>query len=103
MPGNAARYFIRHGGDDINLQVVIVNSVIACDLWSNIDLNYNVWTTFDFYCTNYAIVVLPSLTLGDKIVCVRHFLAEMVGDTTRCCGNCGCMLANPHFYYDVGC
>jgi len=103
VPGKAMRYSIRHGSGETNLHVVIVNSVIACGPRSNIDLTYHSWTTFDFYCTNYAIVVLPSQTLGDKIVYLQHYLAEMVGDTTRRCGNCVCMLTEPHPYYDVGC
>jgi len=70
---------------------------------SNIDLTYNAWTTFDYYCSNYAIVVLPSQTSGDKILYVRHFLAEIGGETTRRCGRCVCMINDSRPYYDLGC
>ena len=96
-------YYIRHGGDEIILGIVIISSALNCGPRSNIDLTYNVWTTFDFYCTNYAIVVLPSQTPGDKIVYVRHFLAEIGGETTRHCGRCLCMINDSLPYYDFGC
>jgi len=103
VPSKTACYFSRHGGDDFKLQIMIVNSVIACGPRSNIDLTYYLWTTFDYYCSNYAIVVLPSQILGDKIVYVRHFLAAIGGGTTRRCGSCVCMLDDSPPYYDVGC
>ena len=103
MPGKSVTYFTRHGGDDIILKVAYVNSVIPCGPRCNIDLTYNVWTTFDYYCSNYGIVVLPSQTLGDKIINVRHFLAEIGGETTPRCGRCVCMTNDSLPYYDFGC
>jgi len=92
MPGRVVCYYIRHGGDEIILRIVNIISGLPCGPRSNIDLAYNVWTTFDSYRTNYAIVVLPSQTSCDKNVYVRHFLAEIGGETTRCCGRCVCMI-----------
>ena len=77
MPGRTVTYSIRHGVDEIILNVAYVNSVIPCGPRSNIDLTYNIWTTLDYYCSNYAIVVLPSATSSDTMVYVRHILSEM--------------------------
>jgi len=101
MSGKLVTYFIRHGGDDIILKLVFVNSVKPCGPRSNIDLTYNVWTTLYFYCTNYAIVVLPSQTSGDKIVYVRHFLAEIGGETIRRCGRCVCMINKEKLRFEL--
>ena len=103
VPGRAVRYIIRHGGEEIILFISIISSESACGPRSNIDLTYHVWTLFDFYCTNYAIVVLPSQTSGDKIVYVRHFLAGIGSETTRRCGRCVCMIDNSLPLYDFGC
>jgi len=92
MPVRAMRYSIRHGGEEIILTIAIISSDLPCGPRSNIDLIYHIWTMFHFFCTNYAIVVLPSQTSGDKIVCVRHFLAAIGGGTTRRCGRCVCMI-----------
>ena len=97
------RYTIRKGGEEIILSVSIISIESACGPRSNIDLTYHVWTLFYFYCTNYAIVVLPSQTSGHKIVYVRHYLAAIGGRTTRCCGRCACLLDESLLYYDFGC
>jgi len=96
-------YHIRYGPEEIILTVVFIRSVLLCGPSSNIDLTYYAWTTFDFYCTNYAIVVLPSQNLGNKIVYVRHFLAEIGGENNRRCGHCVCMDDDSRPYYDLGC
>jgi len=101
MPGRSVSYRIRHDGDEIILKISYVNCDIPCGPRANLDLTYNLWTTFDFYCTNYAIVVLPSTTFGDKIVYVRHFKAEVGGVATRQCGQCVCTLNNAPLHYDV--
>ena len=92
VPGTVVHNYIRHGGDEIIVAIVFIGSVLSCGPRSNIDLTYYVWTTFEFYCTNYAIVVLPSQNLGNKIVYVRHFLAEIGDGSTRRCGRCVCMI-----------
>ena len=99
MPGRAVRYTIRHGGEEVILSISITSSESACGPRSNIDLTYHVWTLFDFYCTNYAIVVVP----GDKLVYVRYYLAAIGGGTTRRCGRCVCLLDDTLPYYDFGC
>jgi len=91
VPGRVVIYYIGYGREEIILTVVFIRNVLPCGPRSNIDLTYYAWTTFDFYCTNYAIVVLPSQTLGNKIVYVRHFLDEKGGETNRCCGRYVCM------------
>ena len=66
VPGRAVRYTIRHGGEEIKLSNSIINSDSSCVPRSNIDLTYHVWTLSEFFCINYAIVVLPSQTSGIK-------------------------------------
>ena len=102
LRGRLMLYIIRCGGEEIVLRLEFATSVPRCGLRSNIDLTCNVLTTFDFYCTYYAIVVLPSQTLDDKIVYVRHFMAEIGGETTRRCGRCLCMINDSLPYYDFG-
>jgi len=77
MPGRSVSYWIRHDGDEIILKITYVNCDIPCGPRANLNLTYNLWTTFDYYCTKYAIVVIPSMTLGDKIVYVRHIEDEI--------------------------
>jgi len=67
------------------------------------DLTYYICTTFEYYCDNYAIVVLPSQTLGDKIVYVRHYQAEIGGETIRRSGRCVCMIDTSRPEYNFGC
>ena len=76
MSGKLVHYILWYGGDDIILRLAFINSVTPSGPRSNMDLTYYIWTTFVYYCDNYAIVVLPSQTLGDKIVYVRHKLAK---------------------------
>jgi len=80
MPGRLVHYINRYGGVEIILNIAFVNSITPCVPRSNMDLTYYIWTTFEYYCTNYAIVVLPSQTLGEKIVYLRHYLPEIVGE-----------------------
>ena len=54
-------------------------------------------------CANYAVIVLPSQTSGDKIVYVRSYQAEMGGGNSRFCGRCVCINRNPPAYYNFGC
>jgi len=103
VPGRMVHYYIRHGGDEIIPKIVFISSVLPCRPRSNIDVTYYVWTMLDFCCTNYAIVVLTSQNSGDKIVYVRHFLAEIGGETTRRYGRCVCMIDDSLPYYDFGC
>ena len=97
------RYSIRHGGEEIILSISIISSISPCGPRTNIDLTYHVCTMFDFYCTNYAIVDLPSQTSGVKIVYVRHFLAAIGDETSRHCGRCVCMIDDYLPFYDFVC
>jgi len=102
MAGRSVSYRIRHDGDEIILKISYLNCDIPSGPGANFDLTHNLWNKFDYYCTNYAIVVLPSTTLGDKIVYVRHIQAEVGGVTTRQCGHCVCKLNDAPLQYDVG-
>ena len=74
-----------------------------CGPRSNLDLMNHVWTLSDYFCTNYAIVDLPSRTSDDKLVYVRQYKAEMGGMTTRRCNNWVCLLDDTLPFYDFGC
>jgi len=101
MPGKLVLYVIRYGGDEIILRIAHIDSVNPCGPRSNMDLTYYVWTTFEYYCANYAIVVLPSQTSGDKIVYIRHYQAEIGGETTRRCGRCVFIIIPNSFLFRV--
>ena len=103
MLGKLLHYVIRYGGDEIILRIAFVNSVTTCGPRSNMDLTYYVWTMSEYYCANYAIVMLPSHTLCDKIVYVRQYQAEIGGETSRLCRQCVCITENPRTYYNFGC
>ena len=74
-----------------------------CGPRSNLDLTNYVWTLSEFFCTNFAIVVLPSRTSGDILVYVRHYKAEKGGLTNLRCNNCVCLLDNTLPFYDFVC
>ena len=59
------------------------------------DLTCCIWSTFDYYFANYAILVLPAQTSGDKIVYVRSNQTEIGGETCRHCGQCVCITQKP--------
>ena len=65
------------------------------------DFTYYIWSTFEYYCANYAVIVPPSQTSGNKIVYVRSYQAEMGGETYRLCGQCVWINWNPPAYYNL--
>ena len=102
LPGKLVLYILRYG-DDIISRIACIDSVNPCGPRTNMDLTYYVWTTFEYYWDNYAIVGLPSQNLGDKIVYVRHYQAKIGGDTTLPRGRCVCMIDNSRREYNVCC
>ena len=58
---------------------------------------------FNYYCANYAVIVLPSQTSGDMIFHVRSYQAEIGSETSRLCGLCLCINRNPLACYNFGC
>jgi len=103
IPGKLFHYVIRYGGDEIVLRIACIDGVNPCGPRSNMDLTYHIWSTFEYYSTNYAIAVPPSQTSGDKIVYVRQNQAEIGGETSRRCGQCVSIMDNPRTYYKFGC
>ena len=97
------RYTIRHGGEEIILAIWIISSDSPCGPRSKLELTNHVWTLSDHFCTNFAIVFLPSRTSDDKLVYVRHYEAEKGGLTDRRRNNCVCLLDNTLPFYDFGC
>ena len=70
IPGNVLHYVFKYGGDEVVLRIQCIDSVAPCGPRSNMDLTYHTWSTFEYYCSNYAILVLPTQTPGDNIVYV---------------------------------
>jgi len=103
MPGKIIHYVIRYGVEVRALKIVCIQSTQPYGPRSNMDLTCYIWSTFDYCCANYAVIVLPSHTSGDKIVYVRSYQAEIGGETSRLCGQCVCITRNPRAYYNFGC
>jgi len=103
IPGKLLHHVIRYGGQEIVLRIAWIDSVNPSSPRSNMDLTYHIWTTFEYYSANYAIVELPSQTSGDKIVYVRYYQAEICGETTRRWGRCVCIIDISRPYYNFGC
>jgi hypothetical protein len=103
IPGKIIHYVIRYGVEVRALKIVCIQSTKPCDPRSNMDLACYIWATFDYYCANYAVIVLLPHTSGDKIVYVRSYQAEIGGETSRHCGQCVCITKNPRAYFNFGC
>jgi len=103
MPGRLMLHIIRHGGEEILLRLAFENSATPCGPRSNMHLTHYILTTFEYYCANYAIVLLPSQNLGDNILYVRHILVEISGETTRRIGRCESMIDTSRPEYNFGC
>ena len=71
-------YDIRYGGDVRALKIVCIQSTQPCGPRSNMDFTCYIWCTFDYYCANYAVIVLPSQTSGDMIQYVRSYKLKYV-------------------------
>ena len=75
IPGSNIFHTARCGDITVPLRFCCVDSVEACGLRSSLDFFHFVWSTFAYYCTNYAMVVPPSQTLGNKLIYIRHYKA----------------------------
>ena len=71
-PSISIYYIVRCGVETATVKIVCVNSLQPCGPRSNLDLTHFTWTTFSYYCTSYATVMLPSQTLGDRILYDRQ-------------------------------
>jgi len=95
-PSKNIYYTIECGVQRIALRIVRIQIAKLCGLRSNIDFTHYVWSTFDYHCTNYAMIVLPSHTSVSKIVHTRHIKAELGGENSRLCGNFECNKKDLH-------
>jgi len=102
-PGKNIYYTVRHGDITIAVRIVCVDCVLPCAPRSNLNLVHFMWSTFAYYCSNYAIVVVPSRTPGNKILYVRHYKAEIGGEDSRTCRQCIWDTQDPRMLYNVGC
>jgi len=85
------------------LRLAIVNSIKPCGPRSSINFTYFMWKTFAYHVANYAMVVLPSRTSGDKILYTRFYKAEIAGDNSRTCKMCLCNIWDLRTLYSFGC
>jgi len=67
-PGENIYYTVRHGSITIAVRIVCVDCVLPCGPRSYLNLVHFMWSTFAYYCSNSAIVVMPSRTSGSKIL-----------------------------------
>jgi hypothetical protein len=58
------------------------------------------WTTFAYYSTNYAMLILPPRTSGSKVLYTHHYKAEIGGEDSR-----GCIryIPDPRLLNQFGC
>jgi len=77
-PGSNVFYTVWFGNEITALRLAIVNSVKPCGPRSKINFTRYMWQTFAYHITNYAMVVLPARTSGDKIY-TRSYKAEIGG------------------------
>jgi hypothetical protein len=103
MPGKIIQYVIRYGVEVRALKIVCIQCTQPCGRRCNMDFTCYIWSTFDYYCADYAVIVLPSQTSGDKIVYVRIYQAEIGGENSRLCGQCVCINRNPRACYNFCC
>ena len=54
------------------LRIVWIESVKLCGQRSYMDLNHYMWSSFEYYCANYAVIVLPTHVSDNNILYVRH-------------------------------
>ena len=79
IPVSNIFYTVRYGDITAPVRFFCVDSLQPCGPCSNLDFVHFVWSTFAYYCTSYAMVVLPSQTSGDKLVYIRPYKAESSG------------------------
>jgi len=70
-------YAIKYGEELRALRTVCIESVKPCGPHCNMDLTHYIWSSFEYYCANYALLVLSTRSSENKIVYVRHYEAEM--------------------------
>ena len=102
-PGENIYYTVRCGLETTAVRIVCADSFESCGPWANLDLTHFIWTTFAYYCTNYAIVVLPLRTSGEKIVDVCHYKAKIGGEDSRTCRRFFWDYEDPRMFCNIQC
>jgi hypothetical protein len=102
-PGDNVFYTVRYGVELVAFRIACINSLQPYGPRSNLDLTHFLWANFSYYCTNYAVVMLPSQTLGSRILYTLHFKAEIGGEDSRACKRCFWDIENPRWRYDFSC
>jgi len=105
-PGKNIYYTVRHGDITIADRIICVDCVLSTA--RDLILIYYILCgqRFAYYCSNYAIVLVPSRTSSNKILYVRHYNAEIRGKDSRTCHTCRqCIwdMEDPRMLYNVGC
>ena len=102
-PGRNVFYTVWFGNEITALRIAIVSSVKPCGPRSSINFTHYMWQTFAYHITNYAMVVLPSRTSGNKILYTRSCKAEIGGDNSRTCKMCICNIWDLRTLHSFGC
>ena len=103
IPGSNIFYTARYGGKTAPVRFFCVDCLETCGPRSSLDFVNCLWTTFAYYCTNFAMVVLPSQTSGNKLIYMRHYKAEIEGDESRVCSECLWRIPDIRLKYDTEC
>jgi hypothetical protein len=103
IPGSVISYIVKYGASTLAVKIECVYSNIPCGPRSNLNLVHYLWSEFVYYCSNYGLFVLPSLTSGDKLVYVRYYKAEIGGSESRSCRECIWGPENPETLYNISC
>jgi hypothetical protein len=74
-PDSNVFYNVRYGNEITTLRLALVNYVKLCGPRSSLNFTYFMWETFAYYCTNDAMVALPSRTSDNKILYTRYYKA----------------------------
>ena len=94
---------VRHGDITIAVRIVCVDFVLLpSGSRYNLNLVHFMWTNSAYYCSNYAIVVVPSRTSDNKILYVRHYKAEIGSEDSRTSMECIRDMEDPRMLYNVG-
>jgi hypothetical protein len=69
IPGSVIYYIVKYGDTTMAVKIDRVYCNVPCGPRSNLNLVHYLWSEFVYYCSNYGLFVLPSLTSGEKLIC----------------------------------
>ena len=76
-------YTVRFRDVALAVSIKCVDYVNRCGPRSNLNFVHFLWTIFAFYVTNYGMIIVTSHAVGDRLIYVRHYRAEIEVDESR--------------------